>query len=323
MMKAIVIEKYGQPDTLELKDIDKPIPKKNEVLIKIHATAINDYDWSFVRGKPYIYRLMFGITKPKRQIPGMELSGTVEMLGEDVQAFQKGDAVYGDISAFGFGSFAEFICINEKALVKKPKIMTFEEAASIPHAALLALQALQDIGKISERQKVLINGAGGGVGTFGVQLAKQYGCEVTGVDTGEKLDMMKSIGFDSVLDYTREDFTKVGRKFDLILDCKTNRNPFAYIRSLNPKGIYVTVGGNLLSLFLLFLFRKLISFFTHKNFEILALEANKYLDQINELSLQGKLKSRIDGPYPFADIPRLIQYFGEGKHKGKVVIKVA
>jgi len=166
-MKAIVCTKYGLPDVLQLKEVDKPTPKDNEVLVRIHATAVNDYDWSLVRGKPYLYRLMFGVLKPKKQIPGMELAGKVLAIGASATSFKIGDAVYGDISEYGFGSFAEYICINEKALALKPEKMTFEEAASIPHASMLAVQGLIDVGKIKQDHRVLINGAGGGVGTFG------------------------------------------------------------------------------------------------------------------------------------------------------------
>lgn len=321
-MKAIVIDKYGSPATLKLKEVDNPSPKKHEVLVKIHATAINDYDWSLVRGKPYIYRVMFGFFKPKSPIPGMELAGTVESIGQDVQFFKPGDAVYGDISDYGFGSFAEYICIHEKALSRKPSQMSFVESTSIPHAALLALQAIRNVGKIAKGQEILINGAGGGVGTFGVQLAKQLQCKVTGVDSEDKLAVMKNIGFDHVIDYRKEDFTKNGRQYHLILDCKTNRSPFAYIHSLKPNGMYVTVGGNLLRLIQILLFSKIISFFSQKKLSILALKPNEGLDYIEELFLQAKLRCIVDGPHSLADVPSLLQYFGEGKHTGKVVIKI-
>ena len=207
-MKAVIFTKYGSPEVLQFREVAKPSPGEQEVLIKIQATAVNDYDWSMVRGKPYLYRLMYGIFKPKIIIPGMELSGTVEAVGENAKLFNVGDQVYGDISGYGFGSFAEFVCINENAITLKPEKMSFEEAASIPHATMLAVQGLIDIGKIQKGQKILINGAGGGVGTFGLQIAKLYDTEVTGVDTGEKLVMMKSMGFDHIIDYQKEDFTK-------------------------------------------------------------------------------------------------------------------
>jgi NADPH:quinone reductase-like Zn-dependent oxidoreductase len=319
-MKAIVVNKYGGPENFQLKDVGKPTPKENEVLIKIHATAVNDYDWCLMTGKPYLYRLMFGLMKPNNQIPGMELSGVVEALGEKAASFTVGDAVYGDISEYGFGSFAEYICINEKALALKPTKMSFEEAASIPHAAMLAVQGLIDIGKIQTGQQILINGAGGGVGTFGLQIAKLKGAVVTGVDTGDKLNMMKLIGFDHVIDYKKEDFTKNGLCYDLILDAKTNRSIFNYMYSLSTHGRYVTVGGELSRLLQIFLLKPWFSKFSKKSIGIVALKSNKDLGFVNELYETGKIKPIIDGPYKLSEVPKLIQYFGEGKHTGKVVI---
>ena len=321
-MKAIVLKTYGPPEDLELKEVTKPTPKENEVLVKIHATAINDYDWSMVRGKPYMNRLLFGIVRPKRSIPGMELAGTIETTGVNVRSFKKGDAVYGDISAYGFGSLAEYICVNEKALIQKPSKMSFEEAASIPHAAMLAFQGLLDIGKIQNGQKILINGAGGGLGIFGLQIAKLYRAEVTGVDTGDKLQMMKSLGFDHIIDYKTADFTKNGQCYDLILDAKTNRSTFDHLRSLNPNGTYVTVGGDLNRLFQTFILGPWISRFTRKKVCILGLKPNKDLAYINELFETGKFKCVIDGPFKLSEVPKAIQLFGEGKHKGKIVITV-
>ncbi|MCE7992525.1 MAG: NAD(P)-dependent alcohol dehydrogenase [Roseivirga sp.] len=321
-MKAVLFEKYGLPEkVLKIKEVAKPTPKDDEVLIKIEATTINDYDWSLVRGKPYFYRLMFGMVKPKRHIPGMELSGVVEGIGANVRSLKEGDAVFGDTSAYGFGTLAEYICIHEKAVIKKPDDLSFEETTSIPHAFTLALQALKDIGNISEGQKVLINGGGGGVGTLGLQLAKLHNCQVTGVDSGEKLEMMKSIGFDFVLDYKQINFTKNGEEYDLILDCKTNKSAFSYLRSLKSKGKYVTIGGKLSSLIGVLFWGKIISVFSPKKLQIVSLKANKDLDYICELITQNKMKCEIDGPYSLEDVPRLIQYFGEGKHKGKIVIK--
>ena len=317
-MKAIFLNKYGAPHRLQLQEISKPIPKKQEVLVKIHSTAVNDYDWSMVRGKPLLYRLMFGLTRPKIKVPGMELSGTVEAVGSEVKSLKVGDEVYGDTSDYGFGSFAEYICINENALRLKPSTMSFVEAAAIPHASLLAYQGLVDVGNIQKAQKVLINGAGGGVGTFGLQIAKLYDAEVTGVDTGEKLQMMKSLGFDRVLDYKKQDFTRIGEQYDLILDAKTNRSPFAYLRSLRPKGKYVTVGGKISSLIFLLMLKPLIS--RSKGMYILALKPNKGLEKFSELFETKKMKAIIDGPYPLNKAPWAIQYFGEGHHQGKVII---
>jgi NADPH:quinone reductase-like Zn-dependent oxidoreductase len=321
-MKALVFTKYGSPEVLQFKEIEKPTPKEDEVLVEIHATAVNDYDWSMIRGKPYLYRLLFGLLKPKHQIPGMELSGTVEALGTNAELFKVGDAVYGDISAYGFGSFAEYVCINEKALVIKPDKMSYEEATAIPHAATLALQGLVDAGDIKKGQKVLINGAGGGMGTFGLQIAKLYDAEVTGVDTGDKLKMMKEIGFDHIIDYKQEDFTKNGQTYDLILDAKTTRSTFDYLRALSSKGKYVTVGGYLNRLFPMLLLKPWISIFSKKRTHIVALKPNKDLDYISELFEADKIRPIIDGPFSLSEVPEAIKYFGEGRHSGKVVIKL-
>lgn len=321
-MKAIVCDKYGTPKDLKLKEIDTPVPKANEVLVKILATAINDYDWSSVRGKPYVYRLLFGLRKPKQPIPGMELSGTIEAVGSQTKSFKIGDGVYGDVSDFGFGTFAEYICINEKALVKKPSSMSFLDATALPHAALLASQSLINIGNIHENQRILINGAGGGVGTLGLQIAKQFNAEVTGVDTGEKLAMMKNLGFEHVIDYKKVDFTTNGMEYDLILDAKTNRSPFNYLKSLSSNGKYITVGGRLRRLLQIVLLKKLISKIYKKEVQVLSLKANEGLEYINDLYEAGNIKPIIDGPYSLADIPNKIQYFGDGKHQGKIVIAV-
>ncbi|MFP6643379.1 MAG: NAD(P)-dependent alcohol dehydrogenase [Candidatus Latescibacterota bacterium] len=235
----------------------------------------------------------------------------------------KGDRVFGDVSESGFGGFAEYVCAREDALIHKPIKMTFEEAAAIPHAAMLAVQGLIDRGKIQRGQKILINGAGGGVGTFGVQVAKLYGAEVTGVDSAGKLDMLRSIGFDHVIDYEREDFTENGQRYDLILDTKTNRSPLKYARSLRPRGTYVTVGGDLTRLLQALFLAPWISIFGKKYIRIVALKPNKDLGYINELFEADRLKCVLDGPYELSEVPKAIQYFGEGKHKGKIVITVA
>lgn len=321
-MKAIVCLKYGLPSDLIYTDVAKPIPKKNELLIRIHCTTVNDYDWSLVTGKPSIYRLLFGLRRPRKPIAGMELSGVVEQVGGDVKSFNVGDEVYGDISDHGFGTFAEYICIHEKAVVMKPAGISFEDAAAIPHASMLAWQSLVEKGKIQQSQKILINGAGGGVGTFALQIAKTFNAEITGVDTGEKLDMMKAIGFDHIIDYKKEDFTRNGKLYNLVIDPKTNRSPFAYLRSLQKGGKYVTVGGHPGKLVLLLLLKFWIKLFTGKRLYIVALKPNIELQKINDLYKQGKIKPVIDGPYSLNEVPNAIKSFGEGKHKGKVVIKV-
>ena len=320
-MKAIVLTKYGPSDVLQLKEVEKPTPSDDEVLIKVHAASVNDWDWCLMRGTPFYIRLLCGFLKPKIQIPGVEIAGQVEVVGRNVTKFQPGDAVYGDISECGFGGFAEYVCAHENALALKPNSMTFVEAAAIPHAAMLAVQGLHDEGQIQPGQKLAINGAGGGVGTLGVQIAKSMGVvEVTGVDSSGKLDMMRSIGFVQTIDYTQEDFTENEQCYDLILDTKTNRSIFKYMRVLNPHGTYVTVGGDTPRLFQALFLGPIIRMFSKKSVCIVNLKPNKDLNYMNELFEAGKIKPVIDGPYKLSEVAEAIQYFGEGKHKGKVVI---
>ncbi|MBI9097184.1 MAG: NAD(P)-dependent alcohol dehydrogenase [Spirochaetaceae bacterium] len=320
-MKAIVITRYGSKDALKLMDIEKPVPKDDEVLIKVYAASINDWDWGLMRGKPFVIRLISGLLKPSVTIPGVDIAGQVESVGAKVANFSPGDEVFGDISESGFGGFAEYVCVKEKAIALKPSTMPFIEAAAIPHASILAIQGLRDIGKIQAGQKLLINGGGGGVGTFGVQLAKLFGhMEVTGVDSAEKLDMMDQTGFDHVIDYKREDFTKSGKTYDLILDAKTNRSPFAYARVLNPGGVYVTVGGSMARIFQISILGPWISLICKKKIRLVLLKANKDIEYIKELYQSGKLKPVIDGPYKFSEVPEIIEYFGKANHKGKVVV---
>ena len=322
-MKAIVFTKYGSPDVLHLKEIAKPTPKDGEILIKVHATAINDWDWCLVRGKPFYVRLLCGLLNPKTRIPGVDIAGQVEAVGRNAMKFQPGDEVYGDLSESGFGGFAEYVCAPESALAKKPDGMTAVEAAAIPHAGMLAIQGLCEEGKIQPGQKLLINGAGGGVGTLGVQIAKSLGVEVTGVDSSEKLDMMRSIGFDQTIDYTKEDFTKIGQRYDLVLDTKTNRSVFDYARALNSIGLYVTVGGSTVRLLQAFLLGPLIRMLRKKSVSIVNLKPNKDLNYMNELFEAGKVKPVIDGPYKLSEVPEAIRHFGEGNHRGKVIISLS
>ena len=320
-MKAIVCHRYGSPDDLELEEVNELTPKNDEVLIKVKAASVNDWDWCLVRGAPFYIRLLCGFLKPKIKTPGVDVTGQVVETGKDVSQFQPGDEVYGDLSEHGFGGFAEYVCAPVGALALKPKNMTYIEAAAIPHAAMLALQGLRDLGKIQPGQKLLINGAGGGVGTLGVQIAKAIGVEhVTGVDSADKLDMMYSVGFDQTIDYKQDDFTKNGQRYDLILDPKTNRSIFKYLRVLKPNGSYVTVGGVTARLFQALFLSPIIRFFTKKNVHVLGLRPNKDLDYMTELIEAGKVKPVIDGPYKLSEVPEAIRYFGEGNHKGKVVI---
>ncbi len=318
-MKAIVYTKYGTPDVLELKEVKKPTPENNEVLVKVYAASVNSWDWDLLRGSPFLIRL-WGLFKPKYQILGSDISGRVEAVGKNVKQFQPGDEVFGDLCECGWGGFAEFVCADENALVLKPTSMTFEELAALPQAAAMALQGLRDKGQIQSGQKVLINGAGGGVGSFAVQIAKSFGAEVTGVDSTEKLEMMRSIGADYVIDYTQEDFTKNGQAYDLILDVMAYHSVFDYKRVLSPRGIYVMVGGSMARIFQIMLLGPLISKIGSKKITILALKPNKDLDFMIELIESGKVVPVIDRRYPLNEVPQALRYIGEGHAQGKLVI---
>lgn len=314
-MKAIVCARYGPPENLQLREEPVPVPKDGQVLVRVHATPVNDYDWSMVTGRPRIYRILFGLLRPRRPIPGMELAGVVEALGPGAALWRVGEKVYGDTSNGGLGTFAEFVSVPETELRRMPEGLSFVEAAAIPHALELAYQALVEIGKLKDGEKVLLNGAGGGVGTFALQLAKRQGCSVWGVDTGEKLEAMKAMGFDHVIDYAQQDITQLGERFDLVVDMKTKRSPRELARLLATGGRYVTVGGDPGRLIAL-LFARLFG----KPMHIVALQTNKNLDRLAHLLSSGDLKPVIDGPHALEDAPHLLRYFGEGRHTGKVVM---
>jgi len=318
-LKAIVYTKYGGPEVLQIKEVEKPYPKDNEVLIKVYAVSINDWDWGLLQGIPFINRLLYGLLIPRKKILGSDIAGRIEAVGKNVKQFRPGDEVYGDLSG-KWGGFAGYVCARENALALKPASMSFDEAAAIPQAAMLAIQGLRDTGQIQPGQKLLINGAGGGVGTFAVQIAKLYGVEVTGVDSSGKLDMLRSMGFDHVIDYTQEDFTKNGQCYDLILDVKTNRSIFDYTCALCRNGIYVTVGGSMVRLLQALFLRPWISMISKKHIRIVVLKPNKDLAYMNELFEAGKVKPVIDGPYKLDEVPNAFRIFGKGDHKGKVVI---
>ena len=317
-LKAILYEKYGGPGELSIKELDPPIPKDNEVLVKVYAVSLNDWDLGLLSGD-FVNRMLNGIPGPKKKILCSDIAGVVATVGKDVRLFKPGDEVYGDLSG-QWGGLAEYVCASEKSLAKKPASMSFVEAAAIPQAAMLAVQALIDKGKIQSNHKLLVNGAGGGVGSFAVQIAKLYRAEITGVDSNGKLDMLRSIGFDHVVDYTKQDFTKSGQLYDLIIDAKTNRPVSDYIRALSPNGRYVTVGGSLGRLFQVLLFSPWISMLGKKKFSIVSLKPNKDLDYMNKLFENGDLKPLIEGPYHFSQFREAFEIFIGSRHKGKVVI---
>ena len=322
-MKAMVYNKYGTTNVLNLKELEIPALKQNEVLVKIHAASVNSWDWDLLRGKPFLNRLG-GLLKPKYKILGADIAGRVEAIGREVNYISVGDEVFGDISWCGWGGFAEYVCVNAEALTLKPASMTFEEAAAIPQAGVLALQGLRDIGQIHEAKKVLINGAGGGVGTFALQIAKLYGAEVTCVDSKKKLDTLKSIGADHVIDYTEEDFAQKGQFYDLILDVVGTRSIFDYKRVLNPKGRYVMIGGSTSRILQLLILGPMIYKTESKKMAILIHKPNKN-DQnfLKELFVAGKLVPIIDRRYSLHQVEEAILHLGEGNVKGKVVVCMA
>jgi len=320
-LKAVVFTRYGGPEVLELRDAAKPAPGEGEVLVRVRAACVNDWDWQAMRGSPFINRLTFGLLKPNKQILGSDIAGHVEAVGKNAARFRPGDEVFGDLTG-RWGGFAEYACAPEGALAPKPAGLTFEEAAAIPQAGMLAVQGLRDQGHLAPGQTLLVNGAGGGVGTFAAQMAKLQGVETTGVDHTEKLDVLRSAGYDHVLDYTREDFTARGQRYDLILDVKTNRSALAYLRALTVRGVYVTVGGSTGRLIQVLLVGSVLPVVSKKRMRIVALKPNKDLAYLTELVEAGSVKPVIDSRYVLAETAAAMRRFGEGKHKGKIVITV-
>jgi NADPH:quinone reductase-like Zn-dependent oxidoreductase len=317
-MKAIVYHKYGPPDVLQLKDVEKPTPRDNEVLVKVHAAAANPADWHLMRAEPFLARLENGLLKPKNTKLGADVAGRVEAVGRNVTQFQGGDEVFGGMTLNELGGFAEYVCAPEELLALKPARLTFEQAAAVPLAAFTALQGLRDKGQIQPGQKVLINGASGGVGTFAVQIAKSFGTEVTGVCSTRNLDMVRSIGADHVIDYTQEDFTRKGQQYDLIFDAVGNRSVSDYKRALSPNGICAVAGfTNLSRLFQVMLLggKKIGLMETAK-------PDKKDLAFIKELLEAGKVIPVIDRLYPLSEVPEAIRYLEAGHARGKVVITV-
>ena len=321
-MKAILYHEYGSPDGLKLEEVQKPTPADDQLLIKVHAVSVNRSDWEALVGNP-LYVRVGGLTKPRDKILGSDIAGTVEAVGRDVKQFKPGDEVFGLMLNYG-GGFAEYACKSEMAMVLKPAGMTFEEASAIPQAAFIALQGIQDKGKVQPGQKVLINGAGGGTGTFAIQLAKLAGAEVTAVDNTEKLAFMRSLGADHVIDYTREDFTKNGQQYDLILDVIAYRHSvFAYQRALAPNGNYFMAGGSVATILQMLLLGSWIKRRTGRKISLLVVQTeSKDLVHMTELIESGKVKLVIDKRYPLSETAEALRYLGEGRAKGKVVITV-
>ncbi len=324
-MKAIVYTKYGSPDVLQLEEIQKPTPGDNEVLIKVHAASANPADWHLMRGAPFFARFEMGFPKPKKRL-GVDVAGRVKAVGSNVTQFQPGDEVFGDKFSCGWSGFAEYVAVAENRMALKPANLTFEAAAAVPLAAFTALQGLRDKGQIQSGQKVLINGASGGVGTFAVQIAKSFGAEVTGVCSTRNLDMVRSIGADHVIDYTQEDFTKNGQTYDLIYCAVGNRSAADYKRALNPNGICVVAGFTTMShlLFQVVFLGAWVSMTGSKKIGAMGtvIPNKEDLVFIKELLEAGKVVPVIDRRYPLSETAEAIRYLEEGHAQGKVVITV-
>ena len=320
-MKAIVYTEYGPPEVLELKELEEPAPKEGEVLVKIHAASLNAGDWAMLIGEPFYLRLAWGFPKPKHKILGLDIAGQVEAVGANVTQFEPGDDVFGES---GIGAFTEYRCVTEDKLALKPTNISFEEAATVPEAGLVALQGLRDAGQIQAGQKVLINGASGGIGTFAVQIAKSYGAEVTAVCSTRNLEIARSIGADHVIDYTQEDFTQNGQHYDLILAANGYHPISDYKRALSPEGIYVCTGGSLTQIFQSMLLGPIMSRFGGKQMGNSYKRSNKEdLILLGELLEAGKVLPVIDRRYPLSEVAEALRYIGEGHAQGKIVISVA
>ena len=320
-MKAIVYERYGSPDVLELQEINKPVVKDDEVLLRVHATSVNPVDWHFMRGSPFIMRMMgIGLLKPNRRVLGIDVAGRIEVVGKNVKRFEPGDETFG----FSKGAFAEYVSVSERALVLKPDDLTFEQAAAVPVAAITALQGLRDKGHVQPGQKILIIGASGGVGTFAVQIAKSLGAEVTGVCSTRNVEMVQSIGADHGIDYTKEDFTRTGQRYDLIFQLAGTRSPMDCRRALTPKGTLVQSSGTGRLGGIDRLIKALaLSPFVNQNLRTFIATPNKEdLVVLKELIEAGKVTPVIDRNHQLSEVPEAIRYLEEGHARGKVTITV-
>ncbi len=323
-MWAIVQTDYGSPDRLIWQEVDKPKVPDNGVLVRVCATSINAADWHLMRGDPFLTRLLFGgILKPKINILGCDVAGRVEAVGKDVTQFQINDEVFGDLSEVGFGAFAEYVCTTEAALAIKPVHTSYEEAATIPVAALTALQGLRDLGQIQAGQKVLINGASGGVGSFAVQLAKVFGAEVTAVCSTNKMEMVRSLGADQIIDYSQVDVTQNGQQYDLILDAASYRSVADYLPILTTKGTYVLIGGALPQFLQVMIFGNWISRNNSQQVKCLTVKPNQAdLIILRDLIDAGKIVPFLDKRYPLREVPAAISYVEQRLVMGKVAISI-
>jgi len=323
-MKAIVRTEYGTPDVLELADVAMPVVGDDGVLVRVRAASLNAADLDYLYGKPFLTRMGTGLRRPRNRGLGLDAAGQVEAVGRDVTQFRRGDEVFGDLTAFGYGAFAEYACAPERAWAHKPAGMTFEEAATIPQAAILALQGLRGRGRrIQAGDRVLVNGASGNVGPFALQIAKAFGAHVTGVCSTAKLEMVRGLGADEVIDYSREDYTRGGQRYDWIVDVIGNRSILACRRALNPGGVYVMAGGPTARIFGALLLGPLISMAGSRKLGLLLWwkpfrkEDVAYLKELIEA---GRLAPVIDRSYPLGEVADALRYLKDGRARGKVVI---
>lgn len=320
-MKAIISPKYGHPEVLQLGEIEKPTPKDDEVLVRVHAVSINQYDWHLLTADIFLVRLNMGFWKPKYPIPGADIAGRVEAVGPTVTQFRPGDEVFGDISARGSGGMAESVCVPERWLALKPNTMTFQEAAAVPMAGITALQGLRDLGKIQPDHKVVIQGAAGGVGTYAVQIAKAYGAEVTAVCSTRNKEQARSLGADHVIDYTQEDFTENGKQYDIIFAANGYHSLSDYKRALAPHGTYVMAGGQPRQMFQALLWGSWMSERNGRNMKVLTAKPSQQdLNFLKELIEAGRVRSVIDKGFPLSESAEALRYLGTGHARGKVVI---
>jgi NADPH:quinone reductase-like Zn-dependent oxidoreductase len=321
-MKAMVYTEFGPPEVLQLREVEKPSPGDNEVLINVHASSVTYGDLSAVKGEPFMIRFSLGFRRPKYQILGKDVAGRVEEVGKSVNGFAPGDEVFGDLSQCYWGAYAEYVTASESALVKKPHNMSFEQAAAVPESAVVALQGLRDIGKVRPGQKVLVNGASGGIGTFAIQIAKSFGAEVTGVCSTRNCDLVRSIGADHTVDYMQEDFTQSGGRYDLIIATAGYRSLFDYKRALKPGGRYVATGGSMAQVFQPMLLGPWLSFGGVKMNSLAMKPKVQDLTFVKELIERGEVRSVIDRTFPLDKLADAMNYYAQGHSQGKVVITV-
>jgi NADPH:quinone reductase-like Zn-dependent oxidoreductase len=321
-MKAIVCDRYGRPDTLRIEHVERPVPRDDQVLVKVHASSLNAADVEILGG--VVFARLSGPFRPRNRIPGSDVAGRVVEIGRNVKGLKEGDAVFGDLFMCGRGAFAEYVAVPEHVLMKKPDNISFEDAATLPQAAMIALQGIRGKRPLTKGQKVLVNGAGGGMGTFAVQIAKYYGAEVTGVDSARKLDMLRAIGADHVIDFAQEDFTRGGERYDLILDMVSRRSIFEYRRIMAPDGIFVLLGGSRYAIFQAMFLGPLVSIASRKKMGVNPMNVDNEGDLrfLLELIEKGKLRPVIDRHISLDEVPEALMDLSEGLVNGKVVIAV-